>query len=344
MCDIIYDKCKVGGIVLDINFNQIIEMIEKRKNNAYRKVNEEMILLYLEVGKFLYELKENAGYGDKITTKASEFMKNNYPNIKGFNKRNIERMIQFYNTYKDDEIATPLVTQLSWTNNLLILSGSKTKEERHFYLKLSIKNNYSKRELDRQISSSYYERYLLSDGKQLPTINKTVDEDDYPNTKILDMYSLEFLDLPNEFSERDLKNAIIKNLKDFILEVGKDFTFIGDEYRVQVGNHDFFIDLLFYNRELSCLVAFELKLGEFKAEYLGKMNLYLEALDRDVKKEQENPSVGVILCSSKDEDVVEYSISKNMSQTMISEYKLKLIDKKLLELKLREMKNLIENN
>ena len=127
------------------------------------------------------------------------------------------------------------------------------------------------------------------------------------------------------------------------LEVGKDFTFIGDEYRVQIGNHDFFIDLLFYNRELSCLVAFELKLGEFKAEYLGKMNLYLEALDRDVKK-QENPSVGVILCSSKDKDVVEYSISKNMSQTMISEYKLKLIDKKLLETKLKEMKNLIDNN
>ena len=130
--------------MLDINFNQIIEMIEKRKNNAYRKVNEELILLYLEVGKFLYELRENSNYGDKITTKGSDFMKNNYPNIKGFTKRNIERMIQFYSTYKDDEIATPLVAQLSWTNNLLILSGAKSKEERHFYLKLSIKNNYSK--------------------------------------------------------------------------------------------------------------------------------------------------------------------------------------------------------
>ena len=329
--------------MLDINFNQIIEMIERRKNNAYRKVNEEMILLYLEIGKFLYELKENSNYGDRITTKVSEFMKNNYPNIKGFTKRNIERMIQIYSIYKDDVIATPLVTQLSWTNNLLILSGSKTKEERHFYLELAIKNNYSKRELDRQISSSYYERYMLSDKKQLPTLNKTIDEDDYPNTKILDTYSLEFLDLPNEFSENDLKNAIINNLKKFILEIGKDFTFISDEYRVQVGNHDFFIDLLFYNRELSCLVAFELKLGEFKAEYLGKMNLYLEALDRDVKKVQENPSVGVILCSSKDVDVVEYSISKNMSKTMISEYKLKLIDKKLLESKLKEMKNLLDS-
>ena len=326
--------------MLDVNFKQIVELINNRKNNAYRKINEEMIQLYFEVGKYVNELKEKSTYGDKISEKVAEFLKNNYPELKGFTKRNIERMVQFYNAYKDDEIAIPLITQLSWTNNLLILSGTKNQEERHFYLKLVIKNNYTKRELDRQISSSYYERYLLSGGNALPTTKKTVDEDDYPNTRILDTYSLEFLDLPNEFSERDLKNAIIRNLKDFILEIGKDFTFIGDEYRVQVGKHDYFIDLLFYNRELSCLVAFELKLGEFKAEYLGKMNLYLEALDRDVRKEQENPSVGIILCSSKDNDVVEYSISKNMSKTMISEYKLKLIDKKLLESKLKEIKNL----
>lgn len=245
-------------------------------------------------------------------------MKSNYPQLRGFTKRNLERMIQFYSTYKEDEIATPLVTQLSWTNNLLILSGAKTKEERYFYLKLAIKNNYSKRELDRQITSSYYERFILSEGKQLPTIKKTVDEDDYPNTRLLDTYSLEFLDLPNEYNEMDLKKSIIRILKDFILEI------------------------VFYNRELSCLVAFELKLGEFKAEYLGKMNLYLEALDRNVKKDYENPSVGIILCSSKDKEVVEYSLSKNMSQTMISEYRLKLIDKKILEMKLKEMKSLLE--
>lgn len=328
--------------MIEVNFNRIIELIEQRKNNAYMKINEELILMYLDVGNFLYDLQQKSKYGDKITTKAAEYMKNNHPNIRGFTKRNIERMIQFYKTYKDDEIATPLVTQLSWTNNLLILSATKTKDERYFYLNLAVKNKYSKRELDRQISSSYYERYLLSDGKQLPSIKKTIDEDDYPNTRILDTYSLEFLNLPEQFSENDLRNSIINNLKSFILEIGKDFTFIGDEYKVQVGNHDFFIDLLFYNRELSCLVAFELKLGEYKAEYLGKMNLYLEALDRDVKKENENPSVGIILCSSKDKDVVEYSISKNMSQTLISEYKLKLIDKKLLENKLKEVKNLID--
>ena len=134
----------------DTSFNKIIDLIKKRKNNAYKKVNEELILLYLDVGKYLFELQQNSNYGDKITTKAAEFMKNNYQSIKGFTKRNIERMIQFYKIYKDDEIATPLVTQLSWTNNLLIISGSKSQEERHFYLRLAVKNNYSKRELDRQ--------------------------------------------------------------------------------------------------------------------------------------------------------------------------------------------------
>lgn len=330
-------------IMIELDFKQIIEMIERRKHNAYRKVNEELILLYLDVGKFVYELIKKSNYGDKITTKAAEFMKNNYSEIRGFTKRNIERMVLFYKTYMDDEIASPLVTQLSWTNNLLILSGCKSLEERHFYLNLAIKENYSKRELNRQISSSYYERYLLSEGQALPSKNKTIDEDDYPNTKILDTYSLEFLNLPNNYSEKDFKNSIIQNMKEFILEIGKNFTFVGSEYRIQVGNHDFFIDLLFFHRDLSCLVAFELKIGEFKPEYLGKMNLYLEALDRDVKKENENPSVGIILCSSKDKDVVEYSLNRNISQTLVAEYQLKLIDKKLLERKLGEMKRILEN-
>ena len=320
------------------SLSKIIEMINFRKDNTYRKVNEEMILLYLDIGAYLYELQQNSKYGDKITTKAANYMKKDYPNIRGFTKRNIERMVQFYKIYKDDEIATPLVTQISWTNNLLIISSAKTKEERYFYLKLTIKNNYSKRELNRQIQSLYYERYILSNENRLPTSNECIDEEDYPNTRILDTYSLEFLDLPNAFSENDLKKSIMNNIKNFILEIGKDFTFIGDEYRIQVGNHDYFIDLLFYNRSLSCLVAFELKLGEFMPEYIGKMNLYLEALDRDVKRQNENPSVGIILCSSKDKDVVEYSMSKNISKTMIAEYKLKLIDKKLLENKLKEVK------
>ena len=153
----------------------------------------------------------------------------------------------------------------------------------------------------------------------------------------MDTYVLEFLDLPEQYTESNLKKAIIGNLKKFLLEFGKDFTFIGEEYRVQVGGQDFYIDLLFYNRTLSCLVPIELKIGKFKPEHIGQLNFYLEALDRDVKKPNENPSVGVILCATKDDAVVEYALSRSMSQTMVAEYTLQLPDKKLLENKLREI-------
>ncbi len=329
---------------LEFNFSEIINMIEERRKNAYKKVNEELISLYWDFGKYISEKVNDSNWGDKIVDKLVEFMKREYPTMRGFNKRGIYRMKQFYETYKDFPFVSPLVTQISWTNNLLILSGTNSIEEKEFYIKMCIKNNYSKRELDRQISSGYFYRYMLSDGKANQSLSKTVGEEDYPNTKLLDTYSLEFLDLPNQYSEKDLKKAIISNMKDFILEIGKDFTYVGEEYRVQVGNEDFYIDLLFYNRTLSCLVAFELKIGKFKPEYISKMDFYLEALDRQEKKKNENPSVGVILCASKDVQVVEYAMSRSMSPTMVSQYTLKLIDKKLLENKLKEITNIVEEN
>jgi len=152
---------------------------------------------------------------------------------------------------------------------------------------------------------------------------------------------LDFLNLPHDFSEKDLQKAIVENLKHFILEFGKDFAFVGEEYRLQVGNHDYYIDLLFYHRGLRCLVALELKITEFKPEYLGKVEFYLEALDRDHRKEHENPSVGVILCKGKDDEVVEYALSRALSPTMIAEYETKLIPKSLLEQKLREFSELV---
>lgn len=213
------------------------------------------------------------------------------------------------------------------------MSACKTMEERIFYINMCITEKLSKRELERQIDSGYYERYMLSKKP----LSHVIDQVKKATGNIfLDNYVFDFLDLPNKVLEKDLQKSIIQNLKKFILEIGKDFTFIGDEYRVQVGNHDYYIDLLFFHRELSCLVAFELKIGEFQPEYVGKMNLYLEALDREVKKENENPSVGIILCASKDDEVVEFALSRSLSPTMISEYKLKLIDKKLLQSKLKE--------
>ncbi len=327
---------------LEMNFQEISDIIEFRRNNAYKKVNEELISLYWDIGKYISEKVNSSQWGDKIVEKLANFLNENYPNLKGFNKRGIYRMKQFYETYKDNEIVSPLVTQISWTNNLLILSGTSSMEEKEFYIKMCIKNRYSKRELDRQIGSGYYQRYMLSDGKANQSLVKVEGEEDYPNTRLLDTYSLEFLDLPNQYSEKDLKKSIIANMKDFILEIGKDFSYMGEEYRVQVGNEDYYIDLLFYNRALKCLVAFELKIDKFRPEFISKMDFYLEALDRQERKENENPSVGVILCASKDEEVVEYAMSRTMSPTMVSQYTLNLIDKKLLEEKLKEINDILE--
>lgn len=204
---------------------------------------------------------------------------------------------------------------------------------------LCAREQYSKRELERQINSAYFERYMLSRTKP---ISQRVPGD--VRDSILDTYVLEFLDLPDVFSERNLRKAIIANLKQFILEFGKDFTLVGEEYRVQVGNTDFFIDLLFYNRALSCLVPIELKLGKFRPEHIGQINFYLEALDRDVRKPNENPSVGVILCASKDDAVVEYALSRSISPTLVSDYQLCLPDKQLLQNKLRELTELALEN
>lgn len=257
----------------------------------------------------------------------------NIGSIKGFSPQNLWRMKQFYEIYHNDKILSPLVREISWSNNLMILSRTKDRNEKEFYIRLSIKENYSKRELERQIESGFYERTIIS-GKYSSTALKDI----HPKIKNVfkDNYVLEFLNLPHQYSEKDLQKAIISNLKDFILEFGKDFSFLGEEYPIQVGNEDFYIDLLFFHRELQCLVAVELKIGAFKPEYLGKMNFYLEALDRKLKKEHENPSVGIILCKTKDHNVVEISLSRSLSPTLISDYQTKLIDKELLQLKLKE--------
>lgn len=321
-------------------FTKVVKIIECAKERAYRKVNEELICMYRDIGEYISKQSENAAYGDSFVQKLADFFASNYPELKGFNRRGLYRMKQFYELYKDNEKVSPLVTQLSWTNHLKIMSGCKRMDERIFYMNMCIKEHLSKRELERQIDSGYYERYMLSRKSLKPAIAESKQA---TGNIFLDNYVLDFLDLPESISEYDLQKSIIQNLKSFIFEIGKDFTFMGEEYRIQVGSHDYYIDLLFYHRGFSCLVAFELKIGEFKPEYIGKMNLYLEALDREVKKEGENPSVGIILCASKDDEVVEFALSRSLSPTMVSEYNLKLINKKLLQKKLKEYVELAEN-
>ncbi|SQC97268.1 Uncharacterized conserved protein [Fusobacterium necrophorum subsp. necrophorum] len=262
-------------------FEEIVRIVENAKDRAYRKVNEELVLMYQEIGKYISEKTKEASYGSGFVDNVAKFFSTNYPELKGFNRRGLYRMKQFYELYKDDEKVSTLLTQLSWSNHLKIMSGAKSREEREFYINLAIKEKLTHRELVRQMDSGYYERYMLSKEGNLPAIQRAKQE---THNLFMDSYVLEFLDAPKIRNETEFQKSILENLKNFILEIGKDFSFIGNEYRVQVGNHDYYIDLLFYHRGLSCLVAFELKIGEFKPEYIGKMNLYLEVLDREVKK------------------------------------------------------------
>ena len=317
------------------DFTEILSIISKAQSRALASVNREMITMYWEIGRIVSEKTASDGWGKSTVSSLAAFLQSKIPGSSGFSDKNIWRMKQFYETYKDNQKLSPLVREISWTNNLLIMTACKTDEAKEFYIRACIENRYSKRELERQIDSMLYERTAISDAKYgaLTKRNEGL-------SALRDAYVLEFLDMPSAYREKDLRKQIVSHLKDFILEFGKDFSFIGEEYRLQVGNTDFFIDLLFFNRSLSCLVAIELKIGMFRPEHLGQLNLYLEALDRDVKKPNENPSVGLILCTGKDDTVVEYALSRSLSPAMVADYTLHLPDKKKLKEKMREIAEL----
>jgi predicted nuclease of restriction endonuclease-like (RecB) superfamily len=315
-------------------FLEIVHIIKQAREKVARSVNAELINLYWNIGEYISKRVEAEKWGKSVVKKLAEFLEKTEPNAKGFSDKNLWRMKQFYETYRDFTKLSPVVRQIGWTSNLLILSKTQSSEEREFYLNLCKRERYSKRELERQINSCTFERVAIGNAKFAPTLKKSHPQFDL---SFKDSYVLEFLNLPEIHNESDLQKGLIRQMKNFILELGKDFTFVGEEYKIEVGNSDFFIDLLFYHRALQCLVVFELKTSEFKPEYLGQLNFYLEALDRDLKKPNENPSIGVLLCKGNDVEVVEYALSRSLSPTMIAEYKTQLPDKKILRQKLHEI-------
>lgn len=314
-------------------FNELLQHILQAQQKAFNQVNTLLIDLYWLVGKIISQKVQSEAWGKGVVTELSRYIVQNAPEIKGFSDKNLWRMKQFYETYQANEKLSPLVRELPWTHNTIIFSRCKSDEEREYYLKMVSSDKLSKRELERQLDTSQFERSMV--GTKLSPLVREL----HPslNLTFKDNYVLEFLGLPEDHSENDLQKALAHHMKAFILELGKDFIFIGDEYRLQVGNQDFFIDLLFYHRGLSALVAFELKIGKFSPEHMGQLNFYLEALDRDVKKPHENPSIGVLLCRDKDDEVVEYAMSRNLSPTLIAQYQLQLPDKKLLQAKLHNL-------
>ena len=318
-------------------YGEIISIIERARERAFHAVNRELISMYWEIGGYISNKVKEAGWGKAVVEDFARFIQTERPDLKGFSASNIWRMRQFYDLYCENEKLAPLVREISWTQNLLIMSRAKTDEAREFYILLCQKNNYSKRELERQMDSMLFERTMVSNERNKAFLSRNTGL-----SALRDSYVLEFLDVPEIHREKELRRSIVANIRDFILEFGRDFTFVGEEYRVQVGNKDFHIDLLFYNRELSCLVAIELKVTDFKPEHLGQLEFYLEALDRDVRKPGENPSVGLILCAGKDDMVVEYALSRSLSPAMIADYQLHLPDKALLTEKLRELRALAD--
>ena len=316
------------------DFEEIAALITAARQRAVQAVNTSLIDLYWQVGQTISRKIQKAQWGDGVVAQLASHLARTQPGLRGFTRPNLFRMRQFYEAYRSDEKVSPLARQLPWTHNLIILNQSQQPEEREFYLRQAIREKWSKRELERQFKTALFERTVLSPAKVTAVLSQT-----HPDALSVfkDSYLVEFLDLPHGHLEADLHQGLLQQLKNFLIELGRDFCFAGSEYPLQVGGRDFALDLLFFHRGLNCLVAIELKVGRFEPEYLGKLGFYLEALDRDVKKPHEQPAIGVLLCASKDEEVVEYALSRSLSPALIAAYQTHLPDKAMLQAKLHEL-------
>jgi predicted nuclease of restriction endonuclease-like (RecB) superfamily len=315
------------------SFNEVLELIKTARHRAYSTVNSELVDLYWQVGGYISRKLEKADWGEGIVSELAVYIQRHYPNIRGFTRANLFRMRQFYETYRHEKKVAALLRQLPWTHHLIILGRCKRPEEREFYMRMAAKEQWSSRQLERQFRACLFERAVLTPPKVAPLVRQLHSE---AVNVFRDSYFVEFLDIPDAHSEADLHKGLLNKLKDFLVELGRDFCFIGSEYPLQVGKRDFALDLLFFHRGLNCLVAFELKVDEFQPEHLGKLEFYLEALGRNVRKPHENPPIGVLLCASKDSEVVEFALSSSLSPALIAEYQTQLPDKKLLAAKLHE--------
>ena len=317
----------------DERFDEVLALIYNARQQVMQAVNSRLIELYWQVGAYISRKLEHAEWGDAVVSQLADHLAQTQPGLRGFTRSNLFRMRQFYEVYRTEEKVAPLVRQLSWTHNLIIFSQSKRPEEREFYLRMAIQEKWSKRELERQFKAALFERNVTQPAKASAVLNQS-----HPAALEVfrDAYMVEFLDLPGGHAESDLHKGLLVRLKDFLIELGRDFCFVGSEYPLQVGGRDFALDLLFFHRGLNCLVAIELKVGRFEPEYLGKLDFYLEALDRNERKLHENPAIGVLLCASKDDEVVEYALNRSLSPALIAEYQTRLPDKQLLQAKLHE--------
>jgi predicted nuclease of restriction endonuclease-like (RecB) superfamily len=323
----------LAGAPIETAFGEVVGLIHAARQRAAQVVNTELIDLYWRIGQYLHNKIEADGWAQGTVVQLATYIAHREPGMRGFSSQNLWRMRQFFLAYPAETRLSTLLRVLPWSSHLHILSRTKRPEEREFYLRMAAEQRWQVREVARQIDSGLFERAVLNPPKVSTALR---DMQPQAEQHFRDAYLLDFLALPDTHSEADLHRSLLQNLGRFLTELGRDFCYIGSEYPVQVGGQDFALDLLFFHRGLNCLVAIELKVTAFAPEHLGKLNFYLEALDRDVRKPHENPSIGVLLCASKDSEVVEYALSRTLSPALVAQYQTQLPDKQLLAAKLHE--------
>jgi predicted nuclease of restriction endonuclease-like (RecB) superfamily len=298
--------------------NKLKERIRFAQYDALRAVNKELISLYWDIGKIIINRQNKLGWGKSIVEKLSADLQNEFPGMSGFSPRNIWYMRNFFVLYNKNKKLQPLVAEIAWSHNIVIMENCKNDLEREFYIKMVKKFGWTKNVLIHQIDNKSYEKFLLNQTN----FDKSLPEKYRHQAKlsVKDEYTFDFLELGEEHSEHELEIALINNLRRFLIEMGGYFTFIGNQYKIELEGEQLFIDLLLYHRALKCLVAIELKVSEFKPEYIGKMQFYLSILNDKIRLKDENPSIGIIICKKKKRTFVEYALKDATKPIGIATY------------------------
>jgi len=308
----------------DKNYIALLDGLKKHIRSAQIKavlaVNRELILLYWQIGQEILERQQQQGWGSKVIERLAKDLKKEFPDMQGFSSRNLKYMRSFAEAWPDEQIVQQLVAQIPWGHNVRLLEQVKDPATRLWYVQQTIENGWSRNVLTLQIESGLFERQ----GGAITNFEQTLPspQSDLMQQLIKDPYHLEFLPIGKKFQERELENALVAHIRDFLMELGVGFAFVGSQYYLNIGGEDFYLDLLFYHLELRCFIIIDLKMGGFKAEYSGKMNLYVSAVDDLLRKEHDNPTIGIILCKSKNKAIAEYALRNVNTPIAISTHKL----------------------
>ncbi len=298
----------------------IKEKISKAQHNALKSVNKELIGLYWDIGKSIVDRQKLHGWGKSIVQNLSQDLQKEFVGIKGFSQRNLWNMRNFYIEYKDNKKLQTLSAQIAWSHNMIVFQKCKDNLQREYYIKMSVKFGWSYRVLDNQIENQSYEKYLTNQTN----FDKTI-VDKYKHQAVLavkDEYNFDFLELGSQHSEHELEIGLVYKIREFLGQIGTDFSFVANQYKLEVADEEYFIDLLLYHRRLKSLIAIELKIGKFRPEYAGKMNFYLSVLNDTIKLDDENPSIGIIICKDKKRTIVEYALKDSTQPIGVATYKL----------------------